>query len=168
MYKNVKKWDWGNITDDNIYLDTETRKNSVTYRNNLERLARALIAENKLAKAEEIVDLSLEKMPVNKFGHYSMLIGYVDLYYGLGKKEKARKLTAELKVVLQENLRYYSQFDESTVEAVFNEIERSLLMYDQLVKTAIRFDDAAYANTIKEEYVGYLKLFDFLISEEEK
>ena len=168
MYKNVKKWDWGNITDDNIYLDTETRKNSVTYRNNLERLARALIAEKKLAKAEEIVDLSLEKMPVNKFGHYSMLIGYVDLYYELGKKEKARKLTAELKVVLQENLRYYSQFDESTVEAVFNDIERSLLMYDQLVKTAIRFDDAAYANNIKEEYVGYLKLFDFLISEEEK
>ncbi|NEW79048.1 MAG: DUF2723 domain-containing protein [Gelidibacter sp.] len=168
MYKNVKKWDWRNITNDNIYLDPETRKNSVTYRNNLERLARALIDEKKLKKAEEIVDLSLEKMPVAKFGHYSMLIGYVDLYYGLNKKEKARKLTAELKIVLQENLRYYSQFDESTVEAVFNDIERSLLMYDQLIKTAVRFDDAAYANTLKEEYVGYLKLFDFLIDEEQK
>ncbi len=166
MYKNVKKWDWRNITDDNIYLDTETRKNSVTYRNNMERLARALMDEKQFKKAEEIVDLSLEKMPVAKFGHYSMLIGYVDLYYGLDKKEKARKLTAELKIVLQENLRYYSQFDEATVEAVFNDIERSLLMYDQLIKTAVRFDDTAYANTIKEEYVGYLKLFDFLIEEE--
>ena len=168
MYKNVKKWDWGNITNDNIYLDPETRKNSVTYRNNMERLARALIDEKQFDKAEEIVDLSLEKMPVAKFGHYSMLIGYVDLYYGLNKKEKARKLTAELKTVLQENLRYYSQFDESTVEAVFNDIERSLLMYDQLIKTAIRFDDEAYANTLKEEYVGYLKLFDYLIGEEEE
>jgi hypothetical protein len=168
MYKNVKKWDWRNITDDNIYLDPETRKNSVTYRNNMERLARALINEKKFDKAEEIVDISLEKMPVAKFGHYSMLIGYVDLYYGLNKKEKARKLTAELKIVLQENLRYYSQFDESTVEAVFSDIERSLLMYDQLIKTAIRFDDEAYANTLKEEYVGYLKLFDYLIGEEEE
>ncbi|MDO9138015.1 MAG: hypothetical protein Q7U21_09340, partial [Lutibacter sp.] len=166
MYKNVKKWDWRNITDDNIYLDPETRKNSVTYRNNMERLARALMDEKQFKKAEEIVDLSLEKMPVAKFGHYSMLIGYVDLYYGLNKKLKARKLTAELKVVLQENLRYYGQFDEATVEAVFNDIERSLLMYDQLIKTAVRFDDAAYANTLKEEYVGYLKLFDFLIEEE--
>ena len=69
----------------------------------MERLARALINEKKFDKAEEIVDLSLEKMPVAKFGHYSMLIGYVDLYYGLNKKEKARKLTAELKIVLQEN-----------------------------------------------------------------
>ncbi|MFK5959195.1 MAG: DUF2723 domain-containing protein, partial [Lutibacter sp.] len=35
MYKNVKNWDWSTITDDNIYLDTETRKNSVSYRNNM-------------------------------------------------------------------------------------------------------------------------------------
>ena len=41
-------------------------------------------------------------------------------------------------------------------------------MYDQLIKTAIRFDDEAYANTLKEEYVGYLKLFDYLIGEEEE
>ncbi len=166
MYENVKNWDWRNITDDNIYLDPETRKNSVSYRNNMERLARTLIEENKLDKAEEILDISLEKMPVRKFGHYSMLISYIDLYYSLDKNEKARKLTSELKTALQENLTYYSQFDESEIESVFNEVERSLLMYDQIVKTSIRFDDEAYANSIKDEYVEYLKLFDFLISKE--
>uniref|UniRef100_UPI00356823FE hypothetical protein n=1 Tax=Lutibacter sp. TaxID=1925666 RepID=UPI00356823FE len=166
MYENVKNWDWRNITDDNIYLDPETRKNSVSYRNNMERLARTLIEENKLEKAEEILDISLEKMPVHKFGHYSMLISYLDLYYSLDKKEKARKLASELKTALQENLTYYSQFDESEIESVFNEVERSLLMYDQIVKTAIRFDEETYANSIKEEYVEYLKLFDFLISKE--
>jgi len=166
MYKNVKNWDWRNITDDNIYLDPETRKNSVSYRNNMERLARALIDENKLDKAEEILDISLEKMPVHKFGHYSMLISYIDLYYNLENKAKARKLTSELKTVLQENLTYYSQFSESEIENVFNEVERSLLMYDQIVKTATRFDDETYATSIKDEYVGYLKLFDFLIKEE--
>ena len=167
MYENVKKWDWRNITDDNIYLDPETRKNSVSYRNNMERLARALIEENKLEKAEEILDISLEKMPVQKFGHYSMLISYIDLYYSLNKIEKARKLAAELKIVLQEQLTYYSQFDENEIESVFNEVERSLLMYDQIVKTSIRFDDETHANSIKDEYVEYLKLFDFLISDKE-
>ncbi|WP_372744258.1 DUF2723 domain-containing protein [Lutibacter sp.] len=166
MYENVKKWDWRNITDDNIYLDPETRKNSVTYRNNMERLANALIKEGKLKKAEEITDLSLEKMPVHKFGHYSMLISYLDIYYNLNKKEKARKLASELKTVLQENLTYYSQFDQSNIESVFSEIERSLLMYDQIVKTAIQFDDENYANALKDEYVGYLKLFNFLIDDE--
>jgi hypothetical protein len=165
MYKNVKNWDWRNITDNNIYLDPETRKNSVSYRNNMERLARTLVQENELEKAEEILDISLEKMPVHKFGHYSMLISYLDLYYILNNKEKARKLTSELKSILQQKLTYYSQFDEYEIESVFNEIERNLLMYDQLVKTAIRFDDETYATLIKDEYVDYLKLFDFLIEE---
>ena len=167
MYENVKNWDWRNITDDNIYLDPETRKNSVSYRNNMDRLARTLIEEGKLEKAEEILDISLEKMPVNKFGHYSMLISYLDLYYRIDKKEKARNLAAELKTVLQENLTYYSQFDEYEIEGVFTEVERSLLMYDQIVKTAIRFDDETYATSIKDEYVEYLKLFEFLMSDEE-
>jgi len=166
MYENVKNWDWRNITDDNIYLDPETRKNSVSYRNNMERLARTLIEENKFNKAEEILDISLEKMPVHKFGHYSMLISYLDLYYTIDKKEKARNLASQLKTVLQENLTYYSQFDAYEIESVFNDVERSLLMYDQIVKTAIRFDDEAYATSIKDEYVEYLKLFEFLMSEE--
>jgi len=166
MYRNVKNWDWRTITDDNIYLDTETRKNSVSYRNNMERLARALLDENQLEKAEEILDISLEKMPVHKFGHYSMLISYIDLYYQLDKKEKARKLATNLKKALQENLTYYSQYDEYEIEAVFTQVERSLLMYDQIIKTTIRFDDEEYATSVKDEYIGYLKLFDFLMSEE--
>ncbi len=167
MYKNVKNWDWRNITDDNIYLDVETRKNSVTYRNNMERLARTLIEENKLDKAEEILDISLEKMHVHKFGHYSMLFSYLDLYYILNKNDKAQKLNSELKIVLQEKLRYYSQFGESDIENVFNEIERYLRMYDQLVRTAMRYDNEAYSTSIRDEYLSYIKLFDFLIEDEE-
>lgn len=167
MYENVKNWDWRNITDDNIYLDTETRKNSVTYRNNMERLASALMAENKLDRAEEILDISIEKMPVNKFGHYSMLISYVNLYYKLNNKEKARKLASELKTVFQESLVYYSQYDESNINGVFDQIERTFLMYDQIIKTSIRLDDdEAYTEQLKNEYVMFLKLFDFLIEDE--
>jgi len=165
MYKNVMNWDWRNITDDNIYLDPETRKNSVTYRNNMERLARILISEGQVEKAKEILDISLEKMPVNKFGHYSMLISYIDLYYLLNEPEKARTLISELNTVFQENLTYYSQFSESDIEGVFNEIERSLLMYDQVVKTATQFDTEDYSISLKDEYISYLKLFDFLIQE---
>jgi len=165
MYKNVMNWDWRNITDNNIYLDPETRKNSVTYRNNMERLARILISEGQVEKAEEILDTSLEKMPVNKFGHYSMLISYIDLYYLLNETEKARSLSKELTTVFQEDLLYYSQFSEADIEGVFNEIERSLLMYDQVIKTSAQFDAETYAISLKDDYVNYLKLFDFLIRE---
>ena len=104
---------------------------------------------------------------MNKFGHYSMLISYIDLYYILDETEKARELTSELKTVLQENLVYFSQFDETNIEIVFDQIERSFLMYDQIVRSSIKFDDETYGEEIKSEYVQYLKLFDFLMAEEE-
>ncbi|MFD1293279.1 DUF2723 domain-containing protein [Lutibacter holmesii] len=166
MYENVKNWDWRNITDDNIYLDPETRKNSVTYRNNMERLARALISERETEKAKEVLLTSLEKMPVHKFGHYSMLISYIDLFYLLNEKEAARNLIKELTTVFQEKLVYYSQFEERDIEGIFDEIERNLLMYDQVLKTAIQFDDEDYATTLKDEYITYLKLYEFLMAEE--
>ncbi|MDV7186148.1 DUF2723 domain-containing protein [Lutibacter sp. TH_r2] len=159
MYNNIKNWDWRNITDDNIYLDPETRKNSVSYRNNMERLAKALLYEKQFDKAEEIIDISIEKMPIDKFGHYSMVIPYVDLYYALNKKEKAQKLIEDLKIPIQEKLTYYSQFENQDFEAVYNQVERNLLMYDQLIKTAIQYDDESYATLLKDEYISYLRLF---------
>lgn len=47
MYNIVMKWDWGNSESSKIYHDTETRKNSITYRTNLARLMEQLINEGK-------------------------------------------------------------------------------------------------------------------------
>jgi hypothetical protein len=167
MYENVKNWNWRNITDEDIYLDPETRKNSVSYRNNMERLARELIKENKLDKAEEILDIAMEKMPVNKFGHISMVIAFSELYYKLNANEKARQVTKDLIFEIQEHLTYYSQFNEFSIEAVFSDIERNILMYNELVETAISYDEESYSTQLKENYVTDLKLFDFLMAEEE-
>ena len=165
MYQKLLQWDWNSLGNEAIYLDTESRKNSVTYRNNVERLAKALIAEEKYEQALEILDLSLEKMPVNRFGHYSMLIPYLDLYYSLDKREKARQLLEELMKVFQEKLQYYSQFDPYEIEAVFDQVERNLLMYDQLVKTAIRYDEESYANEVRDTYIAHLRRFEFILSD---
>ena len=166
MYENIKNWDWRNITDDDIYLDPETRKNSVSYRNNMERLARELMKEDQTEKAVEILDLAMEKMPVKKFDHISMVIGFAELYYQLNATEQARQVTADLIVEIQQFLTYYGQYDAYSIEAVFTEIERNVLMYNELVETAIAYDDEDYSNDLKEKYVAHLKLFDFLMSEE--
>jgi hypothetical protein len=70
MYDVVMKWDWGNSGDPSIYHDVETRRNGITYRSNLARLADQLIKEGKYDKAEDIFDLAMEKMPVEKFELY--------------------------------------------------------------------------------------------------
>ena len=59
MYDIMMAWDWGNSNHPNIYYDTETRRNSITYRSNAGRLIEALINEGKKDKALKIIDLIL-------------------------------------------------------------------------------------------------------------
>ena len=78
--------DWKNINDGKIYLDTETRKNMVIFRNNMLRLVDAFIEKGDLEKAETILDLAMEKISVEGNLHYGMVLGYPDAYYRLNKK----------------------------------------------------------------------------------
>ena len=64
MFEIVKKWKWGNSESDKIYHDPETRKNSITFRSNLHRLAEEFISLGDNSKALEILDLSFEKLPI--------------------------------------------------------------------------------------------------------
>ena len=63
MYNIVMKWDWGNGESTKIYHDPETRKNSISSRNNMSRLMFQLIKEGKNNKAKNIIELALNKMP---------------------------------------------------------------------------------------------------------
>jgi len=81
MYSIVQRWSWGNSERPDIYHDPETRKNSISFRSNMARLAEELINEGEDQKALQIIDLALEKMPVDYFGYYSLLVPFVDGYY---------------------------------------------------------------------------------------
>ena len=166
MYKTVKKWDWNEVSVDAIYLDVETRKNSISFRNNMLRLATAFMDENNFAKAEEILDLSIEKMPLRKFGHYGISLSYPEYYYKIGKVKKARQTAEVLISVFQENLIYYSQFDESYLELIFSEIERELNMYRSVVSDISTVEkDQVYIKETENNFIRHIKLFQNLLSE---
>jgi len=93
MYDIVMQWEWGNSERTDIYHDPETRKNSISFRSNMVRLAETLINEGKFEKAKDVLDLALEKMPLDYFGYYSLLVPFVDGYYRINEIEKAQKLS---------------------------------------------------------------------------
>ena len=51
MYANIQKWDWRNINDGKIYLDEQTKRNSISMRNNLLRLSEAFSNKGDLCKS---------------------------------------------------------------------------------------------------------------------
>lgn len=168
MYANFQKIDWRNINDGKIYLDEQTRRNSISLRNNMQRLAETFINEKKIDKAIEILDLSLDKMPIKQFEHYSIALGYPELYYRVGNIEKAREITEELIAIFKQKLVWYSTFDITYNNIIVDQIENVLLMYKRgLLDQVERYDsDVEYNNKLQGEFMDTMKLFDHLIPEE--
>lgn len=160
MYSIVKNWDWGNSNDPNLYHDPETRKNSITYRGNLARLIEAFINENKLDQAEEIADIAMTNMPVEFYNYYTLLEPYINAYYKVGAKDKARKLFKDVSKKYQENLTYYADQDEmkqyELVEEILTDIER----YKAILDVVNQHDEGEFANNESETFSNYLSLFD--------
>ena len=164
LYTTILGWDWDEIDPANTYLDVETRKNSISFRNNMMRLTESLIAEGKFQKAEKVLDFSLEKMPVQKFGHYGICLGYPSYYYQLDKTEKARAIAEVLIGIFQQKIAYYSSFDESYLELIFDDIERNLNMYRSVVSDMENYEqDTDYLEKAAADFVSHIKLFQHLI-----
>jgi hypothetical protein len=158
MYDKVVKWDWGNSGDTEIYHDTETRKNSITYRGNLARLVEQLIIEDKLTKAEEVADIAMDNMPVEQFGYYTLLEPYIGAYYEVGSDEKAQKIFKDVSKKYQENLTYYSTLDVESQYRLIEDILTDIERYKGILDVLQEYDKAFY----KDEtviFTNYLNLF---------
>lgn len=167
MYNIVMNWDWGNSGSPDIYHDTETRKNGITYRSNLARLAEALINEGKEDKAEEILDLAMEKMPVEYFEYYSLLEPYILGYYELGKIQKARKVYQDVAKMHQEHLEYFNGLTYNRQRKVADDIITNMERYRSLVRIVGIFDDTSYSQEEATKFNNYIKMFSHFYTEDE-
>ncbi|MDB4212911.1 DUF2723 domain-containing protein [Flavobacteriaceae bacterium] len=159
MYSMVKDWDWGTNGDMDVYFDVESRKNSITYRSNIARLINQLILENKKVKAEEITDIVIENMPVNIFGYYTLLETYIESYYKLENKEKARVLFSEIANKYKENLFYFSNLKDENKNRYAEEIYTDIERYRSLVGVIISYEEGKFLEKQMEDFNYYLELF---------
>jgi len=159
MYNMVKNWDWGSKGTENVYFDVESRKNSITYRSNISRLVDQLIIENKNKKAEEIIDIVIENMPVNIFGYYTLLESYINSYYELDNKEKARNLFSEIAKKYKENLFYFSNLKDENKNRYAEEIYTDIERYRSLVGVIISYEQGEFLEKQMEDFNSYLELF---------
>ena len=161
MYSVVMKWDWGNSESDKIYHDPETRRNSITYRTNLARLMDKLIAEGKKDKARNIIDLAMTKMPLDKFGYYSVVEPFARGYYEVDEKAKAQQLLDKLMTKYKENLNYYGGSLSASEQAdiavdIITDIER----YRSLLQVMKESGDVPFYNKNRAIFNTYIKMFE--------
>jgi hypothetical protein len=159
MYSKVMAWDWGNSDSDKIYHDPETRRESLTYRMNLSRLMKQLIAEGKTEKAKKVIELALAKMPLDKFGFYSLVEPFAKGYYDVGEKAKAHDLLEKLINKYKDNLNYYAKLIPSEQSNVSIEIITDIERYRSLLSVMQESNDIEYYNTSKKTFNTYIEIF---------
>ena len=164
MYNIVKKWDWGNANSPDIYHDPETRKNSISFRSNMARLAEQLVNENQTEKAIEILDLAMEKMPLDYFGYYSLLTPIAATYYRAESVEKGGSLAIQLAKKYADKLLYYESFSAADqqiyAETILSDVER----YRAVVDVAVDANDTAIASTLIKDFIENTRQFAPLYS----
>lgn len=168
MYEIVKGWYWGNMGDPNIYHDPETRKNSITYRSNIARLIETLLEEGDTQRAKEMLDLGMEKMPVEYYGYYTLLEPYISGYFEVGEPEKARQLWEQVAAKYQENLRHYAGWDADRQFKYGDNIITDMERYRALVDLLFMNGEQEYGREKAEEFNSYLSLYPRFYDEEEE
>ena len=159
MYANIKKLNWRNINDGKIYIDEQTKKNSISLRNNLIRLAETFALQGDTIKAVEVLDLSVEKMPIKDFGHFQFSLAYPEMYYQLGEKEKARKTTEVLFKIHKEQLNWFASFPEHQIKWTESEIETNLYMLGNIMRQVRRHEgDHDFFKKLDTQFIDILKL----------
>ena len=170
MYNIVKKWEWGNSESPGIYHDPETRKNSISFRGNLHRLAEEFIKVGDFEKATEIIELNFEKMPLDYFEYYSLSEPYISSYYKIGEAEKAQKLFKKLEKKYIDQIRYYSismrDYDDifplsNFAENIFTYTER----YRGLIENEILLGNYIFASESIEKFINYTEIFKSIYGE---
>ena len=170
MYDIVKKWEWGNSESPEIYHDPETRKNSISFRGNLHRLAEEFIKAGDYEKAAEMIELNFEKMPLDYFEYYSLSEPYISSYYKIGEAEKAQKLFKKLEKKYLDQIRYYSismrDYDDifplsNFAENIFTYTER----YRGLIENEILLGNYIFASESIEKFINYTEIFKSIYGE---
>lgn len=167
MYENVMSWDWGNLGTDKIYHDPESRKNVLTYRTNLIRLVEALYHDKEYEKAKDILDLAMEKTPLDKTGFPLSIEPFIQFYYLIDEKDTARKLFRQVVTDYQEYLKFYSTMNLKNKFINADEIFRKYGQYYSLMRLVNLLDSDLSKEEI-EIFNQYVDLLPEFFDEEDK
>ena len=129
------------------------------------RLAEQLLGEGKKSKARDIIDLAIEKMPLDYFGYYSLIVPFIDGYYRLGEYEKARNLSQKIAYKYSDRLEYFASITPNEQYLLGEEIITEIERYRTLLEAVLENKDDKILSDEIDKFVGVTSPFMFLYGE---
>ncbi len=152
LYDNMMhKFDWGTIKDPKVNIDSYHAMtiDVMKYRNTFARLSQSLLAAGDSIRAIEVLDKSLEELPLFQAPFYT--VDYIQLYYLAGQTEKANELASIQAEEAYQMLRYIHSLSPALQQKseILFERRRSGMTIEHLVALASEYGQSELAQTIR-------------------
>ncbi len=157
----MEKFEYGNMNGEGVYMDETNLRLVMNIRNNFSRLADKLIAEGDTQRAVKVLDKCIDLMPHEKVEYNFFMLPIAESFYASNETEKARMIISTMQQMFEEKLAYYAQFEEEDKGAVRNDIQRSLSLYNSIVRVVMANDTNTYAEEIANDFQTQMKNSNF-------
>lgn len=141
----VNKAKWGNLNDPKVYLDPESRRNSIMPMQNYLRLSQALIAENMPDSAVVVLDTMQKFFPDNKFHYDLYTLSLVQNYYEAGAMEKGNASADIFINNYAGDLEYYASLKPKFKQYYQQETEQAVMVLQRMSMLAREFKQSEQA-----------------------
>jgi hypothetical protein len=90
------------------------------------------------------------------------------MYFKLGEQEKAKQVTNTLVRLITEQLTWLSTFDKKDSALIFDEIDRSLYMFKNLIdQVESGSTEKDFVSKIQKDFMNTVNLFEYLMPDGE-
>jgi uncharacterized secreted protein with C-terminal beta-propeller domain len=108
MYENImNKFRWGGLESKEVYMDENNIRMTMNLRSNFDRLAEALIAENKKDSAIKVLDKAFDVLPEKNVPFNFFTVKLAEGYYKAGENSKPDAILKRYADIVEQELDYY-------------------------------------------------------------
>ena len=154
-YENMlKKFEFRGLDDPSIYYTEDYRKFVLNHRSSFLQLTDAYIQQGDAAKAAEVLNFSLAKMPDNPIRYDYISASYVAPLFEVGEKEKAIEIATTMGQRADELAAYYMG------QGNFGrDLQENIIILGELQGTLYQYGEADLAKKFEEAYEKYARAF---------
>jgi hypothetical protein len=165
LYENkMNRFAWGGAKEKGVDIDYNHKRTLtvVKARYNYARLAKALAAEGKNEKANQVLDYCMQTLPVEKLSFDMYVPDVIEAYFAAGDTTKAVDLTERLSKYYFEKLDYYFRQKPGIISSAEYEIQTSIQSISRAANTCKIFGKADRGDELNAKietyYTSYLKM----------
>jgi len=160
LYENLmNKYVWGNMYDPRVYMNEDKRRLSVNFKNIFQRLAHALIDENKMDSAVAVLDRATEIMPPNQVSVNYFTLMLAEGYLNAGQPEKGSEIAGNLIDYYAENLEYYFRFTGPQAAHLDRNKQEGLAILQRIAFLGETFGLEDLEQRARAEFDAYYQLY---------